>query len=60
MFYTEFLSIVAMLCASMGNVFTSFDGVVIFTTVMDYDFTLLDMLLSALISEELMSLVMEL
>lgn len=59
MLYAEFISIIALLASSMGNVFTMLDTVVIFVSPLDYSFTLLDMLLGALISEELLSIVME-
>ena len=44
----------------MGIVLTGVDGVTMFTIPTGYDFTLLDMLLGAWITEELLSIVMEL
>lgn len=60
MLYVDFVSILTMLGTQMGYVFTVLDSTVMFTTPSSYNFTILDMLLGALISEELLAFVMEL
>ena len=60
MLYVDFLSILVMLSGEMGAVLTGVDGVTMFTIPTGYDFTLLDMLLGAWITEELLRMVMEL
>lgn len=57
--YSEFLSIMTMLAGQMGYVLTGFDSVVLITTPSNYDLTLLDMLLGAWITEELLTFMME-
>lgn len=58
MLYVDFVSIIEMLTVAMGGVFTMTDTVIMFTSPNGYQFTLLDMLLGALISEEILSYVM--
>lgn len=57
--YSEFLSIMTMLAGQMGYVLTGFDSVVLFTMPSNYELTLLDMLLGAWITEELLTFMME-
>lgn len=59
MIYTDFLSIITMLTSQLGFVLTGIDGITLVTLPSAYEFTLLDMLLGALISEELLAFVME-
>lgn len=59
MMYSEFLSIMTMLAGQMGSVLTGFDSVVLFTMPSNYEMTLLDMLLGAWVTEELLTFVME-
>ena len=57
--YSEFLSIMTMLAGQMGYVLTGLDSVVLFTMPSSYEMTLLDMLLGAWITEELLTFMME-
>lgn len=59
MMYAEFLSIMTMLAGEMGYVLTGLDGVVLCTMPSSYELTLLDMLLGAWVTEELLTFVME-
>lgn len=60
MLYADFLAIMVLLGAQMGYVLNGLDGVSMFTLPTGYSFSLLDMLLGAWISEELLVFMMEL
>ena len=57
--YSEFLSIMLMLTSQLGYVLTGLDNIVMVTLPSTYNFTLLDMLIGALLSEELLAFALE-